>query len=263
MALSVFIIGPAGSGKTTFTANFAEWARSEAVPVLLVNLDPAAEQLPYVPDVDVREYIDARSVMESFELGPNGAIIASMDMLLGYLERLREEIEPFKEGYVLVDTPGQMELFVFRRSGEAILRLLTQDRAAVVFLMDATLSTSPSSFLSQVFLAVSVLCRIKLPQINALNKADLLSTKELERILRWCDDPDSFECDLEMELKGIERLAGKGLLNFVKDFMDTFDFYVISSKNMEGFSNIYSELQKIYMGGEDFELPEYLSDRYF
>jgi CO dehydrogenase nickel-insertion accessory protein CooC1 len=53
-----FIIGTAGSGKSLFTAAFAEWLKMSKQDVAVVNLDPGALKLPYQPDVDVRNYVE-------------------------------------------------------------------------------------------------------------------------------------------------------------------------------------------------------------
>ena len=79
MRLFVYVLGPAGAGKSSFTAIFSEWLINEGGIALLVNLDPATSYLPYTPDVDIRMYVDARDVMKKYNLGPNGAIIASTD----------------------------------------------------------------------------------------------------------------------------------------------------------------------------------------
>ena len=40
-----------------------------------VNLDPAAEDFPYEPDLDIKELICLEDVMEEMGLGPNGGLI--------------------------------------------------------------------------------------------------------------------------------------------------------------------------------------------
>lgn len=40
-----------------------------------VNLDPAAEQFAYPPDLDIRDLISLDDVMEEMGLGPNGGLI--------------------------------------------------------------------------------------------------------------------------------------------------------------------------------------------
>ena len=59
-----FIIGTAGSGKSHFTAAFADWLKMSKQDVAIDNLDPGALKLPYQPEVDVRNYVDVGNLME-------------------------------------------------------------------------------------------------------------------------------------------------------------------------------------------------------
>lgn len=261
MTFTLFILGPAGSGKSSFVAAFSSWLESFEIPYLTVNLDPAAEYVPYTPDVDIRAYVTAKQVMEEFMLGPNGAIVASVDLTLNFIHELREEIfEAASEGYVLFDTPGQMEIFAFRRTGVEMVRELLGERGGVVFLIDSALATTPSAFASQIFLASSVYYRFRIPQLNVFNKIDLLSENELEKMVNWVREPSSLLSELEEELMGEERLMVKGLLEAVKGFLESFSIYFASTKAMKGLDNIYADLQKVYRAGEDFELPEHMRE---
>ncbi len=257
--LTLFVVGPAGSGKSSLVAAFASWLESYEIPYLTVNLDPAAEYVPYTPDVDVRSYVTAKQVMEEYMLGPNGAIIASVDLMLNFIEELREEIsEAASEGYVLFDTPGQMEIFAFRRTGVEVVRGLLGEQGCVLFVIDATLASTPSAFVSQVFLASSIYYRFRVPQFNVFNKVDLLNASELERMLNWVRDSSTLLDELERELAGEERMVARGLLESVKSFLESFSVYFASAKTMQGLDSIYADLQKLYRGGEDYELPAHL-----
>ncbi|MEM1908250.1 MAG: ATP/GTP-binding protein [Thermofilaceae archaeon] len=261
MTFMLFIVGPAGSGKSSFVAAFSDWLENFEIPYLTVNLDPAAEYIPYTPDIDVRDYVTARQVMEEYMLGPNGAIVASVDLMLNFIPSLREEIhEVATEGYVLIDTPGQMEIFAFRRTGTEIVKELMGDRGGVLFIVDAALATSPSAFASQIFLASSVYYRFRIPQFNVFNKIDLLSEAELEKMVNWVREPTSLLDELEKEVGGEERLVVKGLLEAVRGFLESFSIYFASAKTAQGLDSVYADLQKLYKGGEDFELPEHLRE---
>ncbi|MEM4586098.1 MAG: ATP/GTP-binding protein, partial [Candidatus Caldarchaeum sp.] len=74
----IFVVGTAGSGKSSLTGVFSEWLRDHEQSTATVNLDPAALSLPYDPDVDVREFVDYERIMSTRNLGPNGALIASV-----------------------------------------------------------------------------------------------------------------------------------------------------------------------------------------
>jgi GTPase SAR1 family protein len=186
----VFIAGPAGSGKSTLTSTLATWLESFERSTCKVNLDPAAELLPYVPDVDARRYVNARDIMIKRGLGPNGALVASMDELLNYTADLRSEIEECASDYVLVDLPGQLEIVAFRLLGPKILHELSSGhRAAMVFLIDARLVSRIHSAYSLLLLALSTMYRINIPTVVALNKIDAIvdlskysQNKLLERV---------------------------------------------------------------------------------
>ncbi len=171
----VFIAGPAGSGKSTLTSSLALWLESFEHFVCKVNLDPAAELLPYVPDVDVRRYVNARDLMFKKGLGPNGALLASMDELLNYVEDVRAEIDECRADYALADLPGQLEVVAFRLLGPRLLHELSSgSRAAMVFLIDARLASRTYSAYSLLLLALSAMYRLNLPMVLAVNKVDLV-----------------------------------------------------------------------------------------
>jgi len=114
------MLGTAGSGKTLLTSTLKEWFVARNLDVLTLNLDPGVKRLPYNPDIDARDYIDINKVIEKHSLGPNGAMIASMDLLAGKIKDIKDEIDYLSPEYLLVDTPGQMELFAYRTSGRFI-----------------------------------------------------------------------------------------------------------------------------------------------
>lgn len=54
----------------------------------MVNLDPASEYTPYSSDIDIRDLITVRDVMEEYKLGPNGALVYCMEYLWENLDWL-------------------------------------------------------------------------------------------------------------------------------------------------------------------------------
>ena len=131
----VFIMGTAGSGKSLFTAAYSEWLKMNKQDVAVVNLDPGVLKLPYSPDVDVRNYVDASDIMEKYGLGPNGAAIMAADLIADEVENITRDIDEAHADFVIVDTPGQMELFAFRASGPYINELTKGQRLWFIYLM--------------------------------------------------------------------------------------------------------------------------------
>jgi len=186
----VYFIGTAGSGKSTLTHSFKEWMGLRGLDAITVNLDPGAENLPYYPDVDIRDWISLKEIMDSYGLGPNGAQIACADMIALNTSDVKTSIESFKTDYILVDTPGQLELFVFREAGKYIIKFLNPQRSIIAYLIDHALAKTASGFVSQMLLSISTNFRLGQPQINILSKADILSKEEIEQVERWSHDPD-------------------------------------------------------------------------
>lgn len=72
MPFGQLVIGPPGSGKTTYCNGMQQFMRAAGRKVEIVNLDPANDGLPYVPAIDLADLVGLEEVMEEFKLGPNG-----------------------------------------------------------------------------------------------------------------------------------------------------------------------------------------------
>lgn len=168
--------GPGASGKTSLTAAFSEWLEREFnLSVSIVNLDPAVEKLPYVPDLDVRELIDFRKLMSEEGLGPNGAMIKAVDLLTEKSRELLSRLRRLRSDYILVDTPGLSELFLLRDSGPKIIKAFKKVALPVaIYLNDVTSSKSPAEIVVTYLMSLVVRLRLDVPVIPVLSKSDLL-----------------------------------------------------------------------------------------
>jgi len=247
----IYFIGTAGSGKSTLTNIFKQWMVNQGLDAITVNLDPGAENLPYEPDVDICDWISLKEIMDSYSLGPNGAQIACADMLALNTEDVKKSIESFKTDYVLMDTPGQLELFVFREAGKYIIEFLKPDKTMVGYLLDPALAKTPSGFTSQLLLALNTSFRLSKPQINILSKTDILKEEELDKIMNWSENPDFLERDILSEKSSIYQEMSRGLLNLIKDFQSQLKVYPTTKEDNAGISDIYTTVQMRFQGGED------------
>jgi len=246
----VFMVGTAGSGKTYLTKAFSEWLDFKKLDNLTVNLDPGADELPYKPDVDVREWFTLADIMEKYNVGPNGAQIIGADLISTIANDIKDEIEYEDAPYVLIDTPGQMELFTLRKSSEILLEVLGKENSVMVYLFDPVVSKTPSGFLSLLFMSSSAVFKLNIPQIPVLSKADVLEEGELERILRWCEDPDSLYDDL---MKESERVLSGELFHMLRELGLFRPLIPVSSLTGYGMDDIYDGIQEIFYGGDDLE----------
>ena len=72
MSFGQLVIGPPGSGKTTYCTGMQQFLQSLGRKVSIVNLDPANDALPYKAAVDISELITLENTLNDLELGPNG-----------------------------------------------------------------------------------------------------------------------------------------------------------------------------------------------
>lgn len=198
------ILGPAGSGKSVLAGAIANALRDMSFDALILNLDPAAITYPYgEPDIDIRRYVKTERVMRRFGLGPNGGLIASMDIAAKFSRRIRREIIESGPEYLIVDTPGQLEIFVFRNAGIVLLReailSIPDSKSLAIFLFDPFLCSDLNSMLSLLLLASSVFLRIQMPMLGALTKIDIIPEVEMKRIWNLLNDPRQILLQIQEE----------------------------------------------------------------
>ena len=248
----VFIMGTAGSGKSYLTSEFDRWLKLSNQKVATVNLDPGVINLPYVPDVDVRSYIDLMNLMTAHKLGPNGAMILAADLVANKIHVLSEEISDLNADIVFVDTPGQMELFAFRESGPYITRELVGDEKAIIYLFDSVFSLNPSNYISNLFLSASVQNRFFLSHLHVLSKSDLLPKSEVEKIVKWSTHPQYLEESVNQMLKGANRLLSRNMMQAIYQLEFETVLVPVSARTNQGMLSLNVALERMLATGEKF-----------
>jgi hypothetical protein len=248
---AIFVTGTAGSGKSMLTSKILEYYQKNGVFASVLNLDPGVESLPYRPDVDVRDYVDIVQIMQQYDLGPNGSMIMANDLIASKIDDIQNEIHGVNPDYLIVDTPGQIELFAYRASGPFFIQNIDAGEKTNIFLYDGTMIASPTNFISISLLATSIKLRLGLPTINVMTKTDLIPDK-IDQILKWSSDPIS----LEEELKTLEGET----YSFATDILRTLnigefagDLIPISNLTGEGMVNLQAALSRIINLGEEVE----------
>jgi len=247
----LYLIGTAGSGKSTLSHTYYEWAQIQGIDAILVNLDPGAENLPYTPDVDIRDWISLKEVMDVHGLGPNGAQIACADMLALNTDDVKESISSFKTDFVICDTPGQLELFVFRQSGPFIIKTLNPGRSMIAYLIDHVLAKNPSAFVSHLLLSLSTQLRMGIPQMNLLSKADLLTTEETDQVVEWSINPESLQNAFMQQQQSVYNQVNEQIARLLCDFPFAESLIPVSQKEFRGIEDMYTMIQLLFEGGED------------
>ena len=247
---TIFVTGTAGSGKSLLTARLLEWYHNHDVSPISINLDPGVSKLQYDPDVDVRDLIDFYSIMEDYNLGPNGSIILANDLISTKIDEIQDQVQELNPDYVIVDTPGQIELFAYRSSGPYFISNFYSDTKVALFTMDGTLATSPISFVSLMFLSQSIKLRLNIPQINVLTKRDKIIEK-LPEILKWSDSITSLQHSLNLEKDIEQSLISKDLIRTLYKSGNMVSPIAVSNITMNGMINLSAALSRILTHGEE------------
>ncbi len=249
--INLYFIGSAGSGKSSLTGAFAGWMQNQGYDAVTVNLDPGIENAPYVPDVDIRDWIKLRDIMQEHGVGPNGAQIIAADMLALNINEMKEIIESYDTDYVIFDTPGQMELFVLRQSGKYLIDAFGANQSIIGFLYDPVISRNPSGFISLMLQEASVQVRFNVPFLSILTKTDLLADEEREKILKWSRDFIELDDAIHAERPTMRSQLSIEFLSALKSFGAGQTIVPVSSKYGSGIEDIYNTAQQVFHGGED------------
>jgi GPN-loop GTPase len=185
------IIGPPGSGKTKYCSIMQSFLTGLGRQVVVINLDPANDNLVYDCQINIFDLINIEDVMKNFNLGPNGSLLYCIEFLEQNIDWLIDEIEicinncnnQNKENsslsalYLLFDLPGQVELYTHHKSIRNIIQYLVTKldyRLCCVNLVDSYYTSDASKFISVMMMSLSSMIQIELPHVNVLSKMDLI-----------------------------------------------------------------------------------------
>ncbi|NJE60216.1 ATP/GTP-binding protein [Thermococcus sp. 21S7] len=227
-------VGTAGSGKTSLTEAFGRYLTENGYGVSYVNLDTGVKRLPYRPDLDVRAEVTAWEIMEE-GYGPNGAIVESYDRLL---PRVSEYVSSIMEldgesDYVLLDTPGQMETFLFHDFGVRLMDGLQEPLA--VYLFGPEVLRKPTDFCFIRFFGLMIELRLGATTVPAMNKVDTVGN--IEEYRRYLDDVEYLTARLRLE-PSTQGLLAHGMCSVLPELAPPTRVLYLSARTGEGFDDL-------------------------
>lgn len=257
MPFSQIVIGPPGSGKSTYCNGCYQFFNAIGRHVQVVNMDPANDALPYPCSVDIRDFITLEEIMQEQQLGPNGSLMYAMESLDKSIDLFVLQIKSLvqeEKAYTVFDCPGQVELFTHHSSLFRIFKKLEKEldmRFCVVNLIDCYYITSPSQYVSILLLALRSMLMMDLPQINVFSKIDLLkSYGELPFKLNYyteVQELDFLKPYLEKEGSSVLGKRYNRLTEVISEMVSDFDlvsFEVLCVEDKESMIRLQSVVDK-------------------
>ncbi|KAJ8902080.1 hypothetical protein NDN08_006488 [Rhodosorus marinus] len=236
------IIGMAGSGKTTLMQQIAANLSSSRTPAYLLNLDPAVLNVPYRANIDIRDSIKYKNVMEQYRLGPNGGILTCLNLFAAQFQTVLELAEKRRNQfkYMFVDTPGQIEVFTWSASGSIITEsLATTFPTCVLFVVDTVRCKSPMTFVSNMMYACSILYKTRLPLVVVFNKID---AEKHDFAVSWMEDYAVFDEVLREESTFADSLA-RSMAIALEEFYKNIHSVGVSAITGEGMDDLFAVIQ--------------------
>ncbi|KAG4304284.1 hypothetical protein PORY_002259 [Pneumocystis oryctolagi] len=222
--VGVLVMGPAGSGKTTFSQALVSHMQQMGRAAHLVNLDPAADVAEARATVgDIRDLICLEEVMEELEYGPNGGLVYCFDFLMNHLDWLEEEVAGFENDYMIFDMPGQIELYTHIPVLPMLVKHLHLHlgfRLCAAYLLESQFIIDKAKFFAGVMSAMSAMVMLEIPHINIMSKMDLIKSQIRKNDLKRYLNPDPFLLIDEVNVKTNPRYhdLNRAIVQLIDDF---------------------------------------------
>ncbi|KYN97269.1 putative nucleolar preribosomal associated cytoplasmic ATPase [Plasmodium gaboni] len=283
------VVGPAGSGKSNYCKLMKEFMRIKKRNCYVVNLDSACEEYYYerkkkpinttsniekelndyydtIYDIDIRNYVEVNNLMEEQQLGPNCALLRSVEILYENSYLLEDELNNYDDddNYFIIDTPGQIELYTHTDYFKKILNIFTDQniRLIIVFLIDISFISSNTKLLSAYLTSLSTMINFELPHINILNKCDLLISKNYYHEFNNFKHRNNFFYQKELYKKINKKLLYyKNQPTYEKDNSQENDHF--NNKNKHILNHIKNNYHNLNITNQEQDKNNYHDDKTF
>eukprot|EP00051_Salpingoeca_urceolata_P015007 m.192066 g.192066 ORF g.192066 m.192066 type:complete len:280 (+) comp18258_c0_seq4:109-948(+) len=259
MRYAQLVMGPAGSGKSTYCQAISEHCEAAGRTVHVINLDPAAETFHYPVTWDIRDVVSVDDVAETLGFGPNGGLVYCMEFLMSNIEALDDAIGDYDEDYLVLDCPGQIELYThIPVMTQLVEHLQSRDvRVCGVYLLDAQFLDDTSKFFSGVLSALSVMINLSVPHVNVLTKTDLIQDPDTKRELEHYLDPDTEMLLNSLDGRTVSRhhALNAALASLIEEY-SLVRFLPMSNQDTDSVGYVLQIIDHCLQFGEDADVKE-------
>jgi GTPase SAR1 family protein len=177
------------------------------------------------------------------------------DLVATKLDEIQSEVDGLNPDHVIIDTPGQIELFVYRASGPYFVTNFQSDNKVNIFTLDGMLVSTPINYVSIALIAASVRMRLKIAQIDVMTKRDLIADR-IQDIMRWASSRLLLEKAIDSDAGGQQTSTDYKILT--RDILQSMYRNGVmqtpipfSNLTMNGMLNLTGSLSRVLSQGEE------------
>jgi hypothetical protein len=187
---------------------------------------------------------------------------------LDNLDWLDDELGEFNDDYIIIDCPGQIELYTHFPIMSRLVNILSVQynfRICATYLLEAQFMDDKTKYFAGVLSAMSAMINLEVPHINLLSKMDLVEKgeigaeakkgrrREMERYL----DPDPLLLMDEVNSRTNPKFhsLNQALVQLIDDF-SMVSFMPLDSTDEDSVGTILSHIDNAVQYGEDEEPKE-------
>ena len=252
----VLVMGMAGAGKTALMHRLNLYTVEKGIKGYFINLDPAVKSTPFGANIDIRDTVNYKEVMSQYGLGPNGAILTSLNLFATKFDQVVQLLDKRADtlDYIFIDTPGQIEAFTWSAGGMIIQELLASSfPTTVIYVGDTVRCTSPTTFMSNMLYSCSVLYKSRLPMIIAFNKVDVVPSSVVEE---WMCDFESYMSALDSSTEDYMKSFNRSLNLVMDEFYSHIKRVGVSAATGQGIDDLFRKIDETVIDFKTIYLPD-------
>lgn len=254
MKHAIFIVGPAGTGKTSLCHALQDYLLSEHINAHYFNLDPAS----YEPlaQLDIRHKWNFSDYMRLHQLGPNGALMNILQDASKDTQWFIEVLGDLDNDFLLVDCPGQMEVYIGNDNSITSITNIFKDMEyslCNIFTIDATFLRENEKLTSALTLTLCTMMHFYLPLLTVVTKMDLATDIKSEE----------FQDELELRFSEISSSnCPKGNVNLLNliDKYGTSAILPLNVSDIDTIAAVCMQLRSMLLDSDDYKAEKEISD---
>lgn len=142
---------------------------------------------------------------------------------------------------MIVDTPGQIEVFTWSASGVIITQALASALPTIlVYVVDLVRCQNPNTFMSNMLFCCSIFYKMQIPMILVFNKED---QGDKQKVCKWMEDYDNILESLKTDKSYLSSLS-KSMAMTLDEFYQGLNYVCVSSVTGSGFEKLIPAIEK-------------------